>query len=170
MPQSVNHATETVPDEAWPVFHLRNMKGMRGWLWLIKRQKQQLSDGSYISASRFTSCAETVLCLRLAIGMCLSAGIFTVWLTFPRVTSPVLQIPGWRLVESHTALFSPGRRTVFIFDFTLFQLFSLFSLLFSCLLQSSLFKPGWGKGDTQLWTRHTAWRADFPSLSSSNSF
>lgn len=44
---------------------------------------------------------------------------------------------------------------LFIFDFTLFQLFSLFSLLFSCLLQSSLFKSGWDKGDTQgLSTQH----------------
>lgn len=59
----------------------------------------------------------------------------------------VLQSSGWHSVGSHPALFSPGRGTGFIFDCTLFQLFSLFSLLFSRLLQSSLFQPGWGKGD-----------------------
>lgn len=55
--QPVNRARETVPDEALPGFHLRSVKGTRGWLWLIKRQKQQLSDASHISASPFTTCA-----------------------------------------------------------------------------------------------------------------
>lgn len=154
--QSVNHARETVPDEALSGFHLRSMKGRRGRLWLIKRQKQQLSYASHISASPFTSCAWTLLCLWLAIGMQSRAGIFRVWLTSPpcRDFPRSCRAPGdvwWRTIL-HCSAQGGG---LFIFDFTLFQLFSLFSLLFSCLLQSSLFKSGWDKGDTQgLSTQH----------------
>lgn len=71
------------------------------------------------------------------------------WLSPPAETSPGTAELRVTSGGEPSCIVQPWAGDYLFFDFTLFQLFSLFSLLFSCLLQSSLFKSGWGKGDTQ---------------------
>lgn len=135
--RSVKRATEKITDEALPGFHLRTTKGIRGWLWLMKDERN-----NYLMVLAFQLLLSLVAPKCYCVGDWMlecgwSAGIFTVWQTCHGVTSPDAAELRGHLVEGHTMLFSPGWGAVFIFYFTLFQLFSFFSLLFSCLLQSS---------------------------------
>lgn len=130
-----------------PASPLRSRKSTRERMWHIKREEGRIIWWFLNFSFSFGWLRLTAIVLVMGLW-----NVAVAWDLHRVRSSPGLHEAVWRLVKGHSTLCSPGQGILFIFYFTLFQLLSLFSLLFSCLLPSSFFKHCWGRGDTQLWT------------------